>query len=69
MCKTLVAKKQNPRTVLLVITIEMINNEGFGLTKIYLVKVQQWFGLSAFVVFEKGKDNIIDFERKIFQAK
>ena len=26
-CKQLVAKKHNPRTVLLVITIEMINNE------------------------------------------
>ena len=49
--------------------IEMMNKQGFGLTKFYLCKVQQWFGLTAFVVFEKGKENIIDFERKIFQAK
>ena len=47
--------------------IEMANKEGFGLTKIIMFKVFKWFGMSCFVVFEKGKDNIIQINRKVWK--
>ena len=46
--------------------IELTNKYGFGLTMIHLCKVFQWFGISAFVVFEKGKDNIILYDRVVW---
>ena len=49
--------------------IEMIESMGFGLTQIHLVKVMQWFGLSAFCVFEKGKKSIVNYDTIIYQSK
>jgi hypothetical protein len=42
------------------------NAAGFGLTKLHMFKVMTWYGLSYFVVFEKGKPNIITYDRKIW---
>jgi len=39
--------------------IEFINEQGFGLTKIYLFKIFEWFGESCFMVFEKAKEKIV----------
>lgn len=47
--------------------IKMCNDAGFGLSKILMFKVFKWFGMSCFVVFEKGKDNIIDIDRKVWR--
>lgn len=47
--------------------IEEANAAGFGLTKLHMCKVFKWFGMSYFVVFEKGKPNIISFDRKVWR--
>jgi hypothetical protein len=47
--------------------IEQANNAGFGLTKIHLCKVFKWYGMSYFVVFQRGKDNIVSFDRKVWR--
>jgi len=48
--------------------LEIANNSGFGVTKIHLCKVFQWFGISAFVIFEKGKPNIIEYDRIVWHG-
>ena len=47
--------------------IEMVNKARFGLTHIHFCKVFHWFGISAFVVFEKDKDNIISYDRVVWR--
>ena len=47
--------------------IEMANKAGFGLTCIHLCKVFHWYGISAFCVFEKGKPNIIAYDRIVWR--
>jgi len=46
--------------------IEMCEQMGFGITKIYLCKVFKWFGISAFIVWEKNKRGIIEYSRKVW---
>ena len=41
--------------------IEMANLAGLGLTKIHMCKVYQWFTMSTFIVFERGKSNLFGF--------
>jgi hypothetical protein len=48
--------------------LEYIENAGFGLTHVKLFKVKEWFGISSFCIFEKGKKSIIDYTRKIHHA-
>ena len=48
--------------------IEMANKVGFGLTQIHLCKVFHWFGISAFTIFEKGKGNIISYDRVVWRV-
>jgi hypothetical protein len=48
--------------------IEMCNSEGFYLTKILMLKVFKWYGMSAFVVFEKNATkNIIEINRTVWR--
>ena len=46
--------------------IEMVNKMGFGLTQLYLCKVYEWFGISCFVVFQRGAANIVSYDRKVY---
>ena len=46
--------------------IEILENAGYGLTKMKMLKVWKWFGMSCIVVFEKGKESIIDYDRKVY---
>ena len=46
--------------------IEMCEKKGFFITKIYLCKVFKWFGISAFVVWEKNKKSIIEYDRIVW---
>ena len=46
--------------------IEMANKAGFGLTQIHLCKVFEWYGISAFCVFEVGKENIVSYDRIVW---
>lgn len=48
--------------------IEFMNNNGYYLAKIKMLKVYQWFGMSFMVIFKKGNgQNKIDFDRKIYK--
>jgi len=47
--------------------IEMCEKMGFGITKIYLCKVFKWFGISAFIIWEKNKKGIIDYDRIVWR--
>ena len=49
--------------------IEMCEKEGFGITKIHLCKVFKWFGMSAFIIWEKGQTGIIDYDRTVWRDK
>lgn len=47
--------------------IEMCEKEGFGITKIHLCKVFKWFGISAFIIWQKNKKGIINYDRKVWR--
>jgi len=65
----------NPRVISLLIgignlttrRIEWLENAGYGLTKMKILKVWKWFGMSVIVNFEKDKKSIIDFDRTIYR--
>jgi hypothetical protein len=41
--------------------IELMNENGYGLTKMFWTKVFKWYGMSCIVVFEKDKPNMEGF--------
>jgi hypothetical protein len=47
--------------------IEYCEKQGFGLTKLKMFKVFQWYGMSCFVVFERGKKSILEYNRKVWR--
>jgi hypothetical protein len=47
--------------------IKLCEDSGFGITKIHLCKVYHWFGISAFVVFQKEKKSIIQYDRTVWR--
>jgi hypothetical protein len=67
--------KLNPRVISFLIgihnltpkRIEILNNAGYGLYKIHMIKIYKWFGFSVIVVFEKNKKNCINYGRKIYR--
>ena len=48
--------------------IEDMNKKNYGLTKLVMLKVSSWFGMSFIVVFEKDKKNIIDIDRNVYYS-
>lgn len=64
----------NPRVISLLIgqgnlttkRIENMNKAGYGLYKLRMLKVHDWYGMSYIVHFEKGKDNCIEIDRMIY---
>ena len=46
--------------------IEDLNKSGYGLKKLRMLKVHQWYGMSFIVHFEKGCENCIEIDRQIF---
>ena len=48
--------------------IKIANEEGFGLSKMHLCKVYEWFGITCFVIFQKDTQNIIDYDRKVWRV-
>ena len=69
--------KLNPRIISMLISIgnlttkriETLENAGYGLTKLKMLKVYTWYGMSCIVVFEKNKKSIIEFDRKIYKLE
>ncbi len=49
--------------------IEMLEKAGYGLSKLHMCKVYKWYGMSVIVQFEKGKDNIITYDRTVWKQK
>ena len=47
--------------------IEWLENAGYGITKMKMLKVWKWYGMSVLIVFEKNKQSIIEFDRKIYR--
>jgi type I restriction-modification system DNA methylase subunit len=47
--------------------IEKCEKEGFYITKLFLCKVFKWFGISAFVIWEKDKKGIIEYDRIVWR--
>jgi len=64
----------NPRVISLLIglcnlttkRVETLEKAGYGLTKLKMLKVYSWYGMSCIVVFEKNKKSIIEYDRKIY---
>ena len=48
--------------------IEMFEKADYGLTKMKMLKVFSWYGMSCIVVFEKDKQSIIEYDRKIYRC-
>ena len=47
--------------------IEDCEKRGFFITKIHLCKVFKWFGMSAFIVWEKNKPGILNYDRTVWR--
>jgi hypothetical protein len=47
--------------------IEWFKDAGYGIKKLKMLKVYDWFGMSYIVVFEKGCNSIIDIDRKVYR--
>jgi hypothetical protein len=47
--------------------IEQCEKNGFFITKIYLCKVFKWFGMSAFIIWERNKEPIIEYDRIVWR--
>ena len=45
--------------------VRKILNNGFGITKIHLLKIDWWYSPSYIVIFEKDKKSIISVENKV----
>lgn len=46
--------------------IKYLETNGFFITKIKLLRVRGWFGTSCFVVWEKNKKSILDYDDEIY---
>ena len=46
--------------------IEYMNNNGYGLDNITMLKVHEWYGMSFITTFKKGSKNCMDFDRTIY---
>lgn len=49
--------------------LKMMNDNGYGLTKLHIFKVRGWFGFSYICVWEKDKKDIISFDTKNYFGK
>ena len=47
--------------------IEWCENAGYGITKLKMLKVWKWYGMSYIVVFEKDKKSIMSIDRKVWK--
>ena len=65
----------NPRIISLLIgvnnltarRIEWMKEANYGLTKLTMLKVYKWYGMSYLVVFEKNKESIMNIDRKVYK--
>ena len=48
--------------------IELIENCGYGISKIKMLKINKLYGLSSIILFEKNKKSIIEYDRKVYRV-
>lgn len=46
--------------------LELIESAGFGVTNIVMCKVFKWYGISSYIICERGKKSIISYNRKVW---
>jgi hypothetical protein len=44
-----------------------MNDAGYGLTKMHMLKVHCWFGMSVILQWELGQKNVLSYDRKIYR--
>ena len=67
----------NPRIISMLIGVgnltarrlEIFEKSDYGITKLKMLKVFTWYGMSCIVVFEKNKKSIIEFDRKVYRLE
>ncbi len=47
--------------------VEMFEKAGYGLTKMKMMKVYKWYGMSCIVQFEMNKKSIIEVDRTVWR--
>ena len=47
--------------------MEFMEKHGYYITKIHMCKVFKWFGMSLIVVWEKGGESILSYDRKVWR--
>ncbi len=65
----------NPRVISLLIgqgnftarRIEMLENAGYGMTKLHMCKVFKWYGMSYIIQFEKEKTSVMTYDRVVWK--
>tara|TARA_R110000823_G_scaffold255260_1_gene377346 strand:- start:17 stop:520 length:504 start_codon:yes stop_codon:yes gene_type:complete len=66
----------NPRVISMLIGVgnltarrlEWLYDAGYGLTKLKMLKVWKWYGMSYIVVFEKDKPTIMEIDRTVWRG-
>lgn len=48
--------------------MEIIENAGYGLARMKMLKIWKWYGMSCIVVFAKGEESIIEFDRTVYRT-
>ncbi len=46
--------------------IEFCEEGGFGISTVHLCKVFRWYGISAFVIWQRGAAGILDYDRTVW---
>lgn len=49
--------------------MEAMQNAGYGLTKLHFCKVKEWFGMSVIALWERGKANVVSFDRVVWHIE
>ena len=49
--------------------IDMLELAGYSLTKMRMLKVWKWYGMSVLVNFERNKEPIIEVDRKVYRTE
>lgn len=48
--------------------IEAMDKAGFGITKVHLCKVFKFYGMSAFVLWQRNHDGIVGYDRVVWRG-
>lgn len=47
--------------------IEYMNQHGYGLTHLHMMKIYKWYGISYVVVFERDSENCVTYDRTVYK--